>query len=140
MCIRDSPWQAWVRPLACWTPYILALLGLQICLASLLDVYKRQEPGQDLIVHDIVRGDVAFRSDDLDDFVIVKGDGFPVYNWACVVDDTAMRISHVIRAEEHLSNTPRQILLYQAMGYDLPRFCHVPVVLNTCLLYTSRCV
>lgn len=91
----------------------------------------RTEPGQDLIVHDIVRGDVAFRSDDLDDFVIVKGDGFPVYNWACVVDDTAMRISHVIRAEEHLSNTPRQILLYQAMGYDLPRFCHVPVVLNT---------
>lgn len=91
----------------------------------------RTEPGQDIVVHDVVRGDVAFSSDDLDDFVIVKGDGFPVYNFACVVDDAAMRISHVIRAEEHLSNTPRQILLYRAMGHGLPRFCHLPVVLNS---------
>jgi glutamyl-tRNA synthetase len=91
----------------------------------------RTELDQDVVVDDIVRGEVTFRSKDLDDFVIVKGDGFPVYNFACVIDDTAMAMTHVIRAEEHLSNTPRQILLYRAMGYDLPRFCHVPVVLNT---------
>ena len=90
----------------------------------------RTEPARSIVVDDIVRGKVEFSSDDLDDFVIVKGDGFPVYNFACVVDDASMAITHVIRAEEHLSNTPRQILLYEALGYRLPRFCHVPLIIN----------
>jgi len=90
----------------------------------------RTEPGRLVVVDDIVRARVEFSSDDLDDFVIVKGDGFPVYNFACVVDDASMAITHVIRAEEHLSNTPRQVLLYEALGYPLPRFCHVPLIIN----------
>lgn len=81
------------------------------------------------IVHDLFRGDVAFSNDVLDDFIIVKSNGMPAYNFACVVDDALMRITHIIRAEEHLSNTPRQILVYQALGYQLPVFAHVSMIL-----------
>jgi len=81
------------------------------------------------VVHDLFRGDVAFANDVLDDFIILKSNGMPAYNFACVVDDALMRISHIIRAEEHLSNTPRQILVYQALGYQLPVFAHVSMIL-----------
>lgn len=81
------------------------------------------------VVQDFFRGDVAFANDVLDDFIIIKSNGIPTYNFACVVDDAKMRISHVLRAEEHLSNTPRQILIYQALGYPLPVFAHVPMIL-----------
>ena len=80
-------------------------------------------------MHDLFRGNVAFSNDVLDDFIIIKSNGMPVYNFACVVDDALMRISHIIRAEEHLSNTPRQILVYQALGYQLPVFAHVSMIL-----------
>lgn len=86
-------------------------------------------PAGETIVHDLIRGAVRFDHTVLDDFVIQKSDGMPVYNFAVVVDDAAMRITHVIRGEEHLSNTPKQILLAQALGYDLPRFAHVPMIL-----------
>src|SRR6185503_17701181 len=69
---------------------------------------------------DIVRGRVAFRSDVLDDFVILRSDGLPTYNFACVVDDHEMEISDVIRGDDHISNTPRQILLYRAFGWTPP--------------------
>lgn len=81
------------------------------------------------VVHDLFRGDVAFSNDVLDDFIIIKSNGMPTYNFACVVDDALMRISHIIRAEEHLSNTPRQILVYQALGYQVPVFAHVSMIL-----------
>lgn len=81
------------------------------------------------VVEDLVRGRVTFENAVLDDFILVKSDGMPTYNFACVVDDAAMEISHVVRAEEHLSNTPKQILLYQALGYRLPVFAHVPMIL-----------
>ncbi|MDI6823380.1 MAG: glutamate--tRNA ligase [Bacillota bacterium] len=81
------------------------------------------------VVRDLVRGDVAFEHAVLDDWVLVKSDGMPTYNFACVVDDATMHITHVIRAEEHLSNTPKQVLLYRALGYDLPQFAHVPMIL-----------
>jgi glutamyl-tRNA synthetase len=66
----------------------------------------------------------------LDDFVILKSDGFPTYNFACIVDDHLMEITHVIRGDDHLSNTPRQILLYQAFGWKLPQFAHIPMILG----------
>jgi glutamyl-tRNA synthetase len=66
----------------------------------------------------------------LDDFVILKSDGFPTYNFACVVDDHLMEITHVIRGDDHLSNTPRQILLYQAFGWHLPKFAHIPMIMG----------
>lgn len=86
--------------------------------------------GEKIIVHDLVRGDVEFLSDDIGDFVIIKSDGIPTYNFAVVVDDHLMEITHVIRGEEHLSNTPRQILLYNALGFALPQFAHVSLILG----------
>lgn len=82
------------------------------------------------IVRDILRGNVEFEADLLDDFVIMKSDGFPTYNFACVIDDHLMEISHVIRGDDHLSNTPRQILLYQAFGWNIPKFAHIPMILG----------
>lgn len=81
------------------------------------------------VVRDLVRGEVVFENSTLDDFIIMKSNGIATYNFACVVDDQNMRITHVIRAEEHLSNTPKQILIYRALGYPLPQFAHVPMIL-----------
>jgi glutamyl-tRNA synthetase len=80
-------------------------------------------------VRDFFRGDVAFDNDVLDDFIIMKSNGTPTYNFACVVDDAKMHITHILRAEEHLSNTPRQILIYEALDYPLPVFAHVSMIL-----------
>ncbi|MCL6637961.1 MAG: glutamate--tRNA ligase [Alicyclobacillus sp.] len=80
---------------------------------------------------DAVRGTVSVRADDLGDFVLVKSNGIPTYNFQVVVDDAAMNITHVIRGEEHLSNTPRQLLLYQALDKPAPVFAHLPQVLNS---------
>lgn len=82
-----------------------------------------------IVVNDLIRGEVVFDCSTLDDFIIMKSSGVPTYNFACVVDDAHMKISHVIRAEEHLSNTPKQLLVYQALGYEPPAFAHVPMIL-----------
>jgi len=82
-----------------------------------------------VVVHDMIHGDVSFDLGQLDDFVIMKSNGMPTYNFAVVVDDHMMRISHVLRAEEHLSNTPKQILLYEACGFETPKFGHMPMIL-----------
>jgi glutamyl-tRNA synthetase len=79
---------------------------------------------------DVVRGRIAFRSDVLDDFVLVRSDGWPTYNFACVVDDVHMCISHVIRGDDHISNTPRQILLYRAFAAEPPVFAHASMILG----------
>lgn len=81
------------------------------------------------VVRDVIRGEVTFENRNLDDFIILKSDGRPTYNFASVVDDQDMAITDVIRAEEHLSNTPRQQLCAAALGYRLPRFAHVPMIL-----------
>lgn len=91
----------------------------------------RVPEGQDVHIKDQVRGEVVFESDGIGDYVIVKSDGIPTYNFAVVVDDTTMKITHVIRGEEHLSNTPRQVLIYQALGLKVPEFAHVSLILNT---------
>ena len=83
-----------------------------------------------VVVNDLVRGRVTFDTSTMGDYVIVKSDGIPVYNFACVIDDALMEISHVIRGEEHLSNTPRQLLLYQALGLKNPQFAHVSLILG----------
>lgn len=79
---------------------------------------------------DLIRGEVTFDADQLDDFIIVRSDGMPMYNFVVVIDDAFMKISHVIRGEEHISNTPKQILLYQACGYALPQFAHLSMILG----------
>lgn len=89
---------------------------------------KAPQAGQ-TVVKDMIRGEVTFENSLLDDIVIMKSNGMPTYNFACAVDDNAMRISHVIRAEEHLSNTPKQMIMYNALGYEIPEFAHVPMIL-----------
>jgi glutamyl-tRNA synthetase len=79
---------------------------------------------------DMVRGEVEFDNSLLGDFVIVRNDGMPLYHFVVVVDDQAMEISHVIRGEDHLSNTPKHIALMRALGYREPRFGHIPLILN----------
>lgn len=91
----------------------------------------RVPEGQQIVINDRVRGEVIFDSDGIGDFVIVKSDGIPTYNFAVVIDDTTMSVTHVIRGEEHLSNTPRQILIYQALGLQTPEFAHISLILNT---------
>lgn len=83
-----------------------------------------------ILVRDMVRGDVVFDSNGIGDFVIVKSDGIPTYNYAVVIDDSLMHITHVIRAEEHLSNTPRQCLIYDALGFEQPTFGHISLILG----------
>lgn len=79
---------------------------------------------------DIVHGKTSFRNSDIDDFVILRSDGSPVYMIAVVVDDHDMKISHIIRGDDHLSNTPKQILMYRAMGWEVPEFAHLPMILG----------
>ena len=81
------------------------------------------------VVRDRVRGTVEFDNAEIDDFIIMRSDGRPTYNFAVVVDDVTMGMTHIIRADEHLNNTPKQILIYEALGADLPEFAHVPMVL-----------
>ncbi|MBN1381600.1 MAG: glutamate--tRNA ligase [Deltaproteobacteria bacterium] len=82
------------------------------------------------IVHDLIKGKIAFENDELDDLIIERSDGYPTYNFAVVIDDALMKITHVIRGDDHVNNTPRQILLYEALGYDIPEFGHVPMILG----------
>lgn len=82
-----------------------------------------------IVVHDLIHGDVTFNMDQFDDFVIVKSNGMPTYNFAVVVDDHLMGMTHVLRAEEHLSNTPKQLLIYEALGWEPPKFGHMPMIL-----------
>jgi nondiscriminating glutamyl-tRNA synthetase len=85
---------------------------------------------RDVTFNDVVRGDVRFHTDVIGDPVIVRADGHPAYNFAVVVDDALMEVTHVIRGEDHISNTPRQILLYQAMGFTPPAFAHLALVMG----------
>lgn len=80
-------------------------------------------------LNDLIHGEVEFDSELIKDQVLIKSDGMPTYNFACVVDDATTGITHVIRGDDHISNTPKQVLLYQALGFDLPAFAHIPLIL-----------
>lgn len=85
----------------------------------------------EVIVEDELRGNLTFPIENLDDFVIMRSDGMPTYNFAVVIDDALMKINYVIRGEDHLhGNTPRQILLYQSLNFPLPKFVHLPMILG----------
>jgi len=85
---------------------------------------------RDVVFTDAVRGDVRFQTDVIGDPVIVRADGTPAYNFAVVVDDALMQVTHVVRGEDHISNTPRQILLYEALGFAAPSFAHLSLVMG----------
>ena len=101
--------------LAMWTPFALR--------------FHVPDDG-DVTIDDMIRGEVTWRKESLGDFILVRSDGLPTYNFCVVVDDHDMEISHVIRAEEHLTNTHRQVLIYRAMSWDVPRFAHVSLILG----------
>ena len=87
-------------------------------------------PDEEIAWEDAVHGRISFQGRDLDDFIILRSDGTPIYNLAVVSDDIAMRITHVIRGDDHVSNTPKQIALYRAFGQPTPVFAHVPMILG----------
>ncbi|MBI5195908.1 MAG: glutamate--tRNA ligase [Nitrospirae bacterium] len=91
--------------------------------------FKMPADGQ-TIVDDLIRGAVIFDNSQLDDLIILRSDGTPTYNFTVVVDDVDMNITHVIRGDDHLNNTPKQIHIYKALGYEIPKFAHLPMILG----------
>lgn len=91
--------------------------------------FKAPEQGETTFL-DRIKGAITFRNEELDDLIIQRTDGSPTYNFVVVVDDAVMRISLIIRGDDHINNTPRQIQLYQALGYEVPQFAHVPMILG----------
>jgi glutamyl/glutaminyl-tRNA synthetase len=87
-------------------------------------------PGHDITVRDQILGDVIISAGQLEDFIIRKSDGYPTYHFAVVVDDAEMGITHVIRGQEHLNNTPRHVALQEALGFAFPTYAHLPVIMN----------
>jgi glutamyl-tRNA synthetase len=87
-------------------------------------------PDEEIAWDDAVHGRISFQGRDLDDFILLRSDGSPIYNLAVVSDDVEMRISHVIRGDDHISNTPKQIAIYRALGRPTPVFAHVPMILG----------
>lgn len=86
--------------------------------------------GDPVVVNDLIRGEVSFEGATIGDFIILRSDGRAAYNFAVVIDDIQMEVTHVLRGEDHLSNTPRQILIYQALGFNPPQFGHMPMILG----------
>ena len=94
-------------------------------------VVRFRMPEGETKFNDIIRGPIVFQNAELDDFVLIKSDGKPTYNFAATVDDAKMRISHVIRGDDHISNTPKQVLICKALEYSLPKFAHLPMILGS---------
>jgi glutamyl-tRNA synthetase len=92
--------------------------------------FKMPRDGQ-TIVDDVIKGTVSFENEQLDDLIILRSDGTPTYNLTVVVDDVDMEITHIIRGDDHLNNTPKQIQLYKAFGYMVPQFAHLPMILGS---------
>jgi glutamyl-tRNA synthetase len=89
------------------------------------------EPGRTIAYDDLVHGRIAVESDTIKDQVMIKSDGSPTYNFSCVVDDAFLGITHILRGDDHISNTPKQIIFYEAFGLTPPRFGHMPLILGT---------
>ncbi|HTR02264.1 MAG TPA: glutamate--tRNA ligase [Thermoanaerobaculia bacterium] len=94
-------------------------------------VVRLKMPDETIVVDDLIRGRVEFPAEALDDFVLVRSDGHPLYHFCVCVDDTDMRITHVIRGDDHLANTPKHVALFRALGAPLPQFAHLGMILGT---------
>jgi len=93
-------------------------------------VILKVEKGRTIEVNDMIHGKIIFQTDDIKDQVMIKSDGSPAYNFACVVDDADLGITHILRGDDHISNTPKQILFYEALGLPLPLFGHMPLIMG----------
>ncbi|OGX42749.1 MAG: glutamate--tRNA ligase, partial [Omnitrophica WOR_2 bacterium RIFCSPLOWO2_02_FULL_45_28] len=87
-------------------------------------------PPQKIKIQDLIHGQIEFDSSLIKDQVLIKSDKSPTYNFACVVDDASMNITHIIRGDDHISNTPKQIMLYEALGFPIPEFAHLPLIMG----------
>jgi glutamyl-tRNA synthetase len=92
--------------------------------------FKAPQEGQ-TVVDDLIKGKVVFDNNVLDDLIILRSNGYPTYNFSVVVDDALMRITHVVRGDDHLTNTPRQVPIFEALGFPVPRFGHLPMILGS---------
>ncbi|MBU1091779.1 glutamate--tRNA ligase [Patescibacteria group bacterium] len=92
-------------------------------------IYKN--PKKPIEFEDIIRGSIRFEANTQKDIVLIKSDGSATYNFAVVIDDAKMKVSHIIRGEDHIPNTPKQIPLYKALGFEIPKFCHLPLILGS---------
>ncbi len=92
--------------------------------------FKAPQEGQ-IVVDDLIKGKIAFDNSAADDLIILRSNGYPTYNFSVVVDDALMQITHVIRGDDHLTNTPRQIPIFQALGFPVPQFGHLPMILGS---------
>lgn len=90
----------------------------------------RVERSRIIKIDDIVHGEISFNTDEIKDQVLIKSNGTPAYNFACVVDDHEMNITHIIRGDDHISNTPKQILFYEALEFEIPKFAHMPLMMG----------
>lgn len=115
-CYRLSPQEISAR-LNMWAPFALRF-------------HVPDGEAGDVTIDDLIRGEVTWKRESLGDFILVRSDGLPTYNFSVVADDHEMEITHVIRAEEHLTNTHRQVLIYRAMEWDIPKFAHVSLILG----------
>ncbi len=93
-------------------------------------VIYRVKPDEEIVFYDLIRGRIAISTREIKDIVLLKSDGSPAYNFACATDDHDLRISHVIRGEDHISNTPKQVIIYRALGWKPPKFAHLPLILG----------
>ncbi|MBF0620270.1 MAG: glutamate--tRNA ligase, partial [Candidatus Omnitrophica bacterium] len=93
-------------------------------------ILLKVEKGRDIKFDDMIRGLIVFNTDEIKDQVLMKSDGSPAYSFSCVVDDALMGITHVIRGEDHISNTPKQIAMYEACGFKTPKFGHLPLIMG----------
>ena len=98
--------------------------------AGVKPVVRFTMPERGITFNDLAKGSITFPPDALGDFVILRSDGVPTYNYAAVVDDHLMQITHIIRGDDHVVNTPKQIMIYEAFGWALPEFCHIPMILG----------
>ena len=85
----------------------------------------------EITFYDVLKGEIKIQAKELDDYIIARSDGTPTYNFVVSIDDALMKITHVIRGDDHLINTPKQILIYDALGFEIPKFCHIPMILNS---------
>lgn len=93
-------------------------------------ILYKVEPGRTVVVEDMIHGRITFETENFKDQVLIKSDGSPAYNFSCVVDDSAQEITHILRGDDHITNTPKQVLFYEALGLTPPRFGHMPLIMG----------
>ena len=113
-----------------YTEYAERLLEAKLAYKDGTAIIFKVPPSKIIKIDDIVHGEIRFNTDEIKDQVLIKSDGHPAYNFACVVDDHETNITHIIRGDDHISNTPKQILFYEALKIPLPRFAHMPLLMG----------